>query len=68
MWSVRVEHFFILFDKARKRWMSCINSIWVTKIGFDGLNGEDCRRGRKVFLGYYFCSRIPGTSVAHGVL
>jgi len=49
MWSVRVEHFFILFDKARKRWMSCINSIWVTKIGFDGLNGEDCRREGKSF-------------------
>jgi hypothetical protein len=32
--------FFILFDKARKRRMSCINSIWVTKIGIDGLNGK----------------------------
>lgn len=41
--------FFILFDKARKRWMSCINSIWVTKIGIDGLNGEDCSREGKPF-------------------
>ena len=29
--------------------MSCINSIWVTKIGIDGLNGEDCRREGKSF-------------------
>lgn len=54
--------FFILFDKARKRWMSCINSIWVTKIGIDGLNGEDCSREGKTFLVYYFYSRIPDTS------
>lgn len=58
---MRLEHFFILFDKARKWWMSCINSIWVTKIGIDGLNGEDCSREGKAFLAYYFCSRILGT-------